>query len=134
MAEDDIYGSKAKYEFFKENLDSVLMESSDLHRRGGQKYFCKNQLNLQHFRTLLTHFEANDLSYIRRLRVLQSMRQISHLTAKNLAECTREDINGMMAAMHEIYRTPKSKETCIKELKYIFKVLFPEKGSATIFL
>ena len=64
MAEDDIYGSKAKYEFFKENLDSVLMESSDLHRRGGQKYFCKNQLNLQHFRTLLTHFEANDLSYI----------------------------------------------------------------------
>ena len=132
MAEDDIYGSKRKYEHFKRNLDYLLVTKRRLDPRGGaRKYSCKNPLNLHYFKKLFTHFEARDISYIRRNRLLQSMRLICHLTSKDLAACTRDDINQIVAQMHNVYHTPKSKETFIRDLRYFWKILFPdndEKG------
>ncbi|MBI4454761.1 MAG: tyrosine-type recombinase/integrase [Acidobacteria bacterium] len=131
MAEDDIYGSKARYERLKTEL--VLQAAAPARRRTGRgavgKYFCRNPRNLRHFKTLFTHFEAKDISFIRRIRALQSMRLICHLIFKDLADCTRGDVDEMMGAVHGIYRSPKSKETFVADTKYIFKILFPERDS-----
>lgn len=124
MAEDDIYGSKARYEKFKANLSSFLSFSNNNRRR---RYICKNPTNINYFKGLFTYFEARDLSYIRRLRVLQSMKFICSNTSKDLKECTRDDINEVMAQMHSAYNRPRSKETFIKDIKYIWKTQFPEK-------
>jgi integrase len=61
------------------------------------------------------------------MRILQSMKFIASSTTKYLANCDRSDINQIMALMHNTYISPKSKETFIKDLKYIWKTLFPEK-------
>lgn len=129
MAEDDIYGNKAKYERFKANLASLSVAPSRRKYTKGSvgKYYCKNSVNLQYFKTLFAHFEARDISYIRRNRLLQSLRLICHLSPKDFAECMRDDLNQIVATMHGIYRTPKSKETFIRDMKYFWKVLFPEK-------
>ena len=128
MAEDDIYASQATYERFKSNLDLQLVPPGKRsHRKGGRgKYYCKNPENLKHFEALFRHFEAKDISYIRRNRMLQSMKLICYLITKTLGDCTRDDINQMMGAAHEAYRSPESKQTFISHLKVIFKVLFPE--------
>lgn len=128
MAEDDIYGSKKKYEHIKENLSSLSVEPSQRrHGRGGAgKYYCKNPVNLEYFKKLFEHFEAKDISYIRRVRLIQSMRLICHLATKDLADCTRDDVNLIAGAMHTVYKTPKSKETFVRDIKYFWKLLFPE--------
>lgn len=123
MAEDDIYGNQRKYENLKQRLASLAFAPAG---ESKEKYHCKNPSNLRHFTTLFNHVETRDLSFIRRLRLSQCLRTICHLTAKDLGECSRDDINAMVRAMHGIYRTPKSKETFIKEMKYLWKVLFPE--------
>ncbi len=123
MTEDDIYKNKEKYEKQKNNLNALLIPPSEKSRR---KYCCKNQENLKYFEKLFTHFEANDLSYIRRNRVLDAMKIILHSTTKNLGNCDREDINKAMALMHRNLKSIESKKTFIKDLKYIWKILFPE--------
>lgn len=127
MAENDIYESKGKYEDFKQNLDSLLIpKQNNSQIKGKPKYFCNNPDNLEYYKRLFIHFEAKDLSYIRRIRLLQTMKFITHFTAKKLIDCNRDDINQMMANMHNTYNTPDSKETFIKDLKVIWKTLFPE--------
>ena len=128
MAEDDIYGSKRKYERFKDEIDTLT--SPPTPARGTKaKYRCINPANIEHFKTLFRHFDARDLSFIRRHRLLQSMRLICYLTSKNLAECSRDDINEIVAGMHAVYQSPKSKQTFISDLRYFWKIIFPEKDS-----
>jgi len=130
MAEDDIYGSKGKYERFKKNLSSWLIKPENTSKQKGvRKYYCKIPTNLKYFEKLFRHFEAKDISYIHRARTLQSMVVICYLAPKDLAECTRDDINQIVAELHAIFKTPKSKESMIKSLKYIWKILFPEKDA-----
>jgi len=124
MAEDDIYGSRHKYEHFKNNLEDFALPPSQRKYRG--KYWCKNPENLEYFKQMFIHFEAKDLSFIRRYRVLQSMKLIVTHTPKNLMDCNRNDINIILAKMHTVYASPKSKETFILDLKYMWKILFPE--------
>jgi len=127
MAEEDIYGNMKKYERFKSRMDSLLVPSDKNPRKGVKRYFCINPENLEHIKKLLLHFEARDLSYIRRIRLIQSMKFCVHHLKKNMLACSREDINGIMAAMHSAYKSPKSKETFIIDLKFIWRTLFPEK-------
>ena len=124
MAEDDIYWSKGRYENFKENIKSFAKPPSKTNVK--RKYYCRNPDNLQYFNRLFINFDAKDLSYIRRLRILQSMRFIAHHTNTNLQKCGRDDINEIMAAMHNAYNSPKSKQTFIKDIKAIWKILCPE--------
>ena len=100
MAEDDIYGSRHKYEYFKQNLESFALPPSQRKYRG--KYYCKNPENLQYFQQLFIHFEAKDISFIRRYRLLQSMKLIANHTSKNFRDCERNDINIIMAKMHNV--------------------------------
>jgi integrase/recombinase XerD len=124
MAEDDIYGSKKKYERFKSNLDSFLVPPTKLSIK--KKYYCKNKVNLNYFKRLFIHFESIDMSYIRRLRLLQTMRFLANYTSKELCDCDRDDINEIMAVMHQTYNSPRSKVTFIRDLKHIWKILMPE--------
>ena len=128
MAEDDIYRSKGKYERFKTDLDAFAVPPEQRKRpaRGGHKYYCRNKANLAYFRKLFTHFEARDLSYVRRHRLIQTLRFICFLTDKDLRECTRDDINEIVARMHAVYASPKSKATFIQDLKHFWRILFPE--------
>jgi len=125
MAEDDIYGSKARYNCFKDNLTLFLKPPSKNNRK--TKYYCKNPENLKYFQQLFVHLEAKDLSYVRRLRLLQTMRFVTGSITKNIADCNRKDIDLVMAFMHTTHNSPRSKETFIKNLKYIWRMLFPEK-------
>jgi len=124
MAEDDIYGNKGRYEQFKNNLDSFLIPPSSKSKR--RKYYCKNPDNLKYFKQLFIQFEAKDLSYIRRRRILHTMKFIVYSTKKHLKDCDRKDIDKIMSLMHETHKSPSSKETFIRDLKYVWKILFPE--------
>jgi len=130
MAEDDIYGSKGRYEALKRNLGKLVRPPSGTAlkgtRGGPSKYYCRDPANLRYFRALMAHFEARDLSYIRRIRVLQTMKCIAHFADKDLQDCGRDDVDRILAEMHKTYKTVESKKTFIKQLKYIWKVLFPE--------
>jgi len=124
MAEDDIYGNKRKYERFKDNLKSFSNPPKNTDKR---TYFCQNPANLKYFKVLFAHFEAIDLSFVRRNRIIQSLKFIVFAISKELKNCTREDINKMMAEMHSKNKSPESKKTFIRDLKYIWKIVFPEK-------
>ena len=128
MAEDDIYGNKEKYERAKATLEDLAVPQ--FRRKGGRgsvrKFYCKTPTNLQYFRKLFAHFEARDVSYVRRNRVLQTVRIACHATTKDLADCDRDDINKMLALVHEHYRSPESIRTFVTDLKHVWKVLFPE--------
>ena len=123
MAEDDIYGSKKRYENFKINLKRLISPGSDNYNR---KYYCQYKDNLKYFKKLFTHFEASDVSFIRRLRALQTFKFVVHHIKKDLKFIQREESNYLMAMMHNALKSPRSKETFIRDLKYIWKILFPE--------
>ena len=123
MTEEDIYKSGNKYNRFKTNLESLINPPKPKSMR---KYYCKNPQNLKYFQKLFIHFEAKDLSYVRRNRVLDTMKLIVHSTKKDLKKCDREDIDQTMVFMHSRYKSPDSKKTFIKDFKYIWKILFPE--------
>ena len=80
MAEDDIYNNRRKYENFKQNLKLFLLEPSKRKYKG--KYYCRNKANLVYFERLFAKFEATDISYVRRCRLLMSMKLICHAAAK----------------------------------------------------
>lgn len=131
MVEDDIYGNKEKYEKFRNNYGELLSSPQKrVYRKGSVvKYPCSNLSNLQYCQRLFSYFEAKYLSYIRRNRLLQSFRFILYNVTKDLYECTREDIDQLMSVAHSVYKTPKSKETFVKDVKYMWKLLFPENDS-----
>lgn len=124
MAEDDIYRSRKKYEHFKADLKNFVIPPVQRKYKG--KYFCRNPENINYFKQMFIYFEAKDISYIRRYRILQSMKFIANHATKNLRDCDRNDVNMIMANMHNVYISPKSKETFIHDIKYIWKILFPE--------
>lgn len=124
MVEDDIYGNKGKYERFKTNLEDFAKQPKE---NGSRKYYCKNPINLAYFRQLFIQFEARDISFIRRNRVMGTLKFIVHYASKDLAECTRDDINELMSIMHTQFKTPKSKEDFVKDIKHLWKQLLPEK-------
>jgi hypothetical protein len=123
MAENDIYNNQKRYENFISNIDKLTNKPTN--RK--QKYYCKNPINIQYFRILITYTEVKDLSYIRRLRVMQILKLITFITKKDLQECEREDINEIITFTHTTHKTVASKRDVIKDLKCIWKVLFPEK-------
>ncbi|GEM_PF-1036749 len=91
MAEDDIYGNKGRYIRFKSNLDLLLRPPGK--KRNKSKYHCKNPDNLKYFRQMFLYFEAKDLSYVRRLRILQTLKFVAYATRKELKKALTEVIS-----------------------------------------
>ncbi len=128
MAEEDIYKNKAKYERFLAGLDALAVPPKK--RPAGRRnaiYVVKNPENLKHFLRLHHVFESRDVSHIRRMRVVYTVLLASHAAEKDFADCTRDDVNKIVAFMHTRYKSPKSKRDFILDLRYVWKHLFPEK-------
>lgn len=128
MAENDIYKSKEKYERYKARLEEFALLPG---MRSGRKswtavYYCLNRANLKHFRRLFAVLETRDLSYIRRCRIVETVRFITGSTEKDLRDCEREDIDQIVAKMHSTFKSPHSKQDFIKTLKYVWRALFAE--------
>ncbi|RJQ21360.1 hypothetical protein C4580_02355 [Candidatus Woesearchaeota archaeon] len=125
MAENDIYNSKEAYERMVRNL-------ADFAEPGRHKvYVCKNRENLKYIEKLILHFEARDLSYVRRIRLFGMMKIVMHTTEKNLKDCTRDDIDRMVAFVNKQYKSPKSASDFKRDVKFIWKIILPdldEKG------
>ncbi len=123
MAEDDIYGNKRAYENLVRSLPTMITKP----KNKKQLYYCRNPKNLAYFEKLITGFEVKDISYIRRGRVLHELLIITTATKKDLAQCTRDDINEIVAFMHTRYKSVESKKEFIKNIKYLWRGLFPER-------
>ena len=122
MVDNDIYDSKGRYERLKDNLKLYLQEPS-----GKRKYHIKNERNLKYFQKLMTRFEAADISYIRRLRLLRSFLIVCHAIEKDLAEVDRDDIDQMVIFANQQNKAAKTKKDFIADLKHMWKIVLPEK-------
>ncbi|MBS3125213.1 tyrosine-type recombinase/integrase [Candidatus Woesearchaeota archaeon] len=119
MAENDIYNSEEKYERFKKNLDELMQASP------ARKYICQNSENLVYFKKLFLRFEAQDISYVRRIRLLQVFKIIVHKTAKNLKDLTREDIDAIVAFVNQ-QMNAKTASDFKRDTKYLWKAILPD--------
>lgn len=124
MAEDDIYGNKARYHRF---LASLEKRASGEELPGRAVYRIKNPVNIQYFHKLVPVFEAKDLSYIHRIRQFSDLLIAAHVMDKDFADVEREDMNQIVAYMHTRYNSAKSKHDFIKHMRYLWKLLFPVK-------
>lgn len=132
MADNDIYNSKKNYEDFLRELDNFDIPPDQRQRTRAnkkRKYYCRNRSNLDYFRRLAAMFEAKDLSYIRRHRLFQTFKLICNSTERDLKDCDREEIDRIVAQMHLVYLSPKSKSDFLRDMKYMWKFLFPEKDA-----
>lgn len=126
MVENDIYNNKQKYESFKRTLSKLTIKSDKLSPNKKQIFYCKNPANIEYYKKLFEYFETKDLSYIRRMRVIGSFKLVTYATEMDLKECDRADINKIVTFMHTRYKSPKSKGDFIRDLKYLWRNLFPE--------
>ena len=127
MAKDDIYGNKGKYERFISDMERFTKKPTKPKWGRKAKYYIKNKENLKYFYKLIDHFELKDLSFIRRLRMLYVLKLITFVIEKDLATAIRKDINELVKYSHTRYNTVTSKRDFIKDLKAMWRVLFPEK-------
>jgi|GEM_PF-984080 len=125
MANEDIYGNKKAYERLGADWVALLEKPDGPSRRGKRKYYCKNKANLVYFEQLHKHFESRDTSYVRRRRVQQFLLFLTSTTEKDLAKCGREDVDELVAGGHKTHLTPASKSDFLKNVKWIWRVLFP---------
>lgn len=127
MVLNDIYDSQTRYEQYKDKVESFLIPPKiDRERRGARKYYCKSKSNLKYFYRLFEIFEARDTSYVRRNRLLNTFLLICHATEKDLGEFDRSDTDAVVKFMHSVYMSPKSKTDFIRDMKFMWKLLFPE--------
>lgn len=126
MAENDIYNNQARFEHFKDNLDKLLIPPEKKNDKRS-KYYCKNSDNLKYFTKIFLKMGAKDLSYVRRLRLANSLLFILNYTEKELSTLDRDDIDIIISYMHQHYKSVQSKTTFIKHIKYIWKNILPEK-------
>ncbi len=129
MAEDDIYGSKGKYEKFIRRIPDLIrpLDEKRVWKTGWRKYQCKNPENLQYFNKLIPIFAARDLSFVRRLRLFRVLNLICHAAEKTLADCDRDDTNAIVVFAHGQLHSWNSKGDFIKDMKWLWKVLLPER-------
>jgi integrase len=127
MATDDIYKSKARYERMINNFEDWLIRPAvGKQKIGRRRYFIRNKVNVKYFYKILDTFDMKDQSYVRRCRMLNVLLVISYVPDKDLKECAREDINKIVAFMHTRNKTVESKKDFIKDIKCIWRILFPE--------
>lgn len=131
MPENDIYDNEARFERFSSNLKALLVPPSASNPKDRKrKYWIKNAVNLKHYRNLFKIFDANDTSYIRRLRLSRTLLMVCSATDKDIETLDRPDIDSIMAFAHKANHSPKSKRDFILDIKFIWRQLFgkDEKG------
>lgn len=111
MALDDIYGNKAKYE----KRVKVYIIDKDILRKPKaneqRKYYCKNPENLEYFKKIIRPFEVDDLSYIRRLRLLDIMNLLTYHIKVNLKDANSIEKEDVIIKLREIIKPSNLKKT-----------------------
>jgi len=125
MVEDDIYRSKETYKLYVQHLDEIILKPAS----AKQIYYLKNAANLMYFQRLIPHFEAKDLSYVRRIRYFNMLKFICWATDKDLKDCDRQDIDKVMALAHQRLKSPESISTLVRMMRCLWKFLFPENDA-----
>ncbi len=128
MAEDDIYQNKRRYDNFVKRLENMVIPPAQRKGKGIYKckYWCKNKANLEYFRKLFDIFEFDDLSYIRRMRVIRVIQLICYLTDKDLKKLERPDMNKMVVYVRNHFAV-KTQQGFILDVRYIWRRILPEK-------
>lgn len=128
MVDNDIYGSKELYHKIIQEIELFTQPESKKKKHGRRReYYVKNPANLIYFKQLFKIFEMKDISYIHRLRLVRKLLLTTYATEKDLKDCCREDINSVVAFMHNTHSSPKSKRDFIVDLKYLWKMILPHK-------
>lgn len=122
MADNDIYDSKGALGKLQANLKGYLEPPS-----GMRTTQIKNPANLRHFDRLFVKVAARDCSYIRRLRLAQTLLMVCHAIGKDLEKVDRDDIDALMAWSHTRNKTPVSQACFAKEVRFLWRLLFPER-------
>ncbi|MAF51256.1 MAG: hypothetical protein CMH64_04160, partial [Nanoarchaeota archaeon] len=81
---------------------------------------------MKYFYKLFDKWDASDVSYIRRGRLLCIVRLVCHVAEKDLKDLDRDDIDKIITYMHKTHKSPISKADFIKNIKTIWRLLFPE--------
>lgn len=129
MAQNDIYNNEKKYKKYKEKLKYYVIPPEKRTDRGSRisKYYIKYKDNIKYFFNLITMFESRDTSYVRRVRLLDTLKMVCFVKEKDLGTLGRGDMDEIMAFMHGVYASPKSKEKFVSDLVYVWRLLFPER-------
>jgi integrase len=132
MAEDDIYGNKSRYERFVKNLDKVLEKPKESKLIGRRKYYCKNKDNIKYFKKLMRSFEVDDLSYIRRLRLLYVMKFLTYIVACDLKDINCLEKEDIIIEMRKRFSPFIVKKTAT-DIRTIGNILFKEEDKPIFF-
>ncbi len=123
MVENDIYNSEARYLRLRQNIKGWTFPAIT----GKRKYWIKAPENCKYFDAIIAKSEAKDISYIRRVRLLQGLLVICHVIPKDLATADRKDIDELLTFAHTVKRTYESKKSFMEDIRHLWKILFPEK-------
>ena len=117
MARNDIYNSKDRWEKYVKNFDNLHVIIKDRKR----KYHVKNKDNIKYFYKLAKSFEVDDLSFIRRIRLVNLLKQLCFFIDKDLNDVSNEDIDDLILEIRKISSSIKSLESTQHEIKQIAK-------------
>src|SRR3989344_8422603 len=120
MVEDDIYRSKETYKLYVQHLEEIVLKPAS----AKQIYYSKNAANLKYFQRLIPHFEAKDLSYVRRVRYFNMLKFICWATEKDLKDCDRQDIDKVMALAHQRLKSPEKISNLVPMMRCLWMFLF----------
>jgi integrase/uncharacterized Zn finger protein (UPF0148 family) len=125
MAENDIYNSESKYLRIKQNYKSFIEPK----KKG---YYCKNPYNIKYYPILFNQFDLKDISFVRRIRLIGTFNLILYATSEILSDINDsnniDEINKITIFAISRY-SPNTMSYFITDLKYIWKLLFPEKDN-----
>jgi integrase len=127
MAEDDIYGNKRHYEFFVDEKlkNKKILEKPKNHREG--IYYCKNKVNLKYFNKLIRKFEVDDLSYARRLKLIQVLKILTYVMGIDLKDVNGLERDKLIIKIREITNSNQQLKRTQQDIKYMGKILFEDK-------
>lgn len=127
MVQEDIYKNGKRYNRLKENLIELTLPPKERSNTRGfmAKYTCKNRDNLRYFRKMFEVFDANDISYARRNRVLDTLKVVSHVTEKDFKDLNLDDRNSIFAFSYSNLKSYRSKCDFRADFIHLFKTLFP---------
>jgi integrase len=136
MAEDDIYGSKKKYQDVVENISQFAFSPDERKKRWNTKnpgkHYCLNKKNMLLFPRLFKYLDQRPISPARKLRLTGSVKFLLGHTKKTLDEIEkkgdRREIDAIVGAAHREYN-PKTASDFIRDLKFLWKLFYPAKDA-----
>src|SRR3989338_2157288 len=117
MAENDIYNNKKRYDNFIKNIPNLI------NKNVRSKYYCINKNNLKYFSKLISSFDVDDLSYIRRLRMLNVLKFLTYFVKSDLKNIDKETKDELIIEIRKKFKITNIKKT-ERDIKRIYKILF----------